>query len=249
MFGKKKRIIQTQAKNMERYRAEMEDMRQKNAVLQDLVDAVKKDNKRLTWQEKILTENLDKTEAAFRMATDEIERLRDEIQRRRRLYQAGTNKLRGNLGEMGRAFGQLQYQNTVLQANLNTMTETAAQYEQDVIAVTADNRELQARLLCYQGVEKLLFTAAAESAPAAEQEDSGKEADEEMQPPPNLTKPAKLLTVGSLVRWKKDTMNDVVYEIERFHVDEDGQTLANINIVNGTIGFTVPVEELEAVEE
>lgn len=64
------------------------------------------------------------------------------------------------------------------------------------------------------------------------------------QPP---QEPTRLLTVGSLVRWKEDTLN--VYEIDRFHTDEDGQTVADINIVNGTIGFTVPVEDLEAVEE
>lgn len=74
---------------------------------------------------------------------------------------------------------------------------------------------------------------------------ASKQTDEEMQQP---QEPTKLLTVGSLVRWKKDTMNDVVYEIERFHVDEGGQTVADIT--NGSIiGFTVPVEDLEAVEE
>ena len=74
-----------------------------------------------------------------------------------------------------------------------------------------------------------------------------KKADEEMQPP---QEPTKLLTVGGLVRWKYDTMmNDGVYEIKRFHVDEGGQTVADIYIVNCNVGFTVPVEDLEAVEE
>lgn len=65
----------------------------------------------------------------------------------------------------------------------------------------------------------------------------------EQNPPKEKT---KLLTVGSLVHWKKDKQNNV-HEIERFKVDEDGQTV--VCITNGIIGFVVPIEELEAVEE
>lgn len=65
----------------------------------------------------------------------------------------------------------------------------------------------------------------------------------EQKPPKEKT---KLLTVGSLVRWKEDKQNNV-YEIERFKVDGDGQTV--VCITNGIIGFVVPIEELEGVEE
>ena len=52
----------------------------------------------------------------------------------------------------------------------------------------------------------------------------------------------KLLTVGSLVKWRGD-----VYEIEKFEVDEHNQTVAHIG--DDRFTYWVPIEELEAVEE
>lgn len=61
----------------------------------------------------------------------------------------------------------------------------------------------------------------------------------EQNPPKEKT---KLLTVGSLVRWRGD-----VYEIEKFEIDEHNQTVAHIGDERFT--FWVPIEELEGVEE
>lgn len=174
MFGEKQKIIQTQEKHMERYREELEALRKENNTLRASVRILQRERQWEREQNEKWFKNSEKSEAAFRSATDEIERLRDEIQRRRRLYQAGTNKLRGNLGEMGRAFGQLRYQHTVLQKNLDVMTDTAAGYEREYMEATAENRELRARLLCYQGIEKLLFGSKEEPEPAAAPDDSGK---------------------------------------------------------------------------
>ena len=64
----------------------------------------------------------------------------------------------------------------------------------------------------------------------------------EQNPPKEET---KLLTVGSLVKWNGD-----VYEIKFFREDKDKQTLACIfKNANSTVGLTVPIEELEGVEE
>lgn len=64
----------------------------------------------------------------------------------------------------------------------------------------------------------------------------------EQNPPKEKT---KLLTVGSLVRWRGD-----VYEIRFFREDKDKQTLACIfKNANSAVGLTVPIEELEAMEE
>lgn len=54
--------------------------------------------------------------------------------------------------------------------------------------------------------------------------------------------PAKLLTVGSLIRY-----NGRVYEIERFTTDDDNQTIAHFG--DETWEYLIPVEELEAVNE
>ena len=55
----------------------------------------------------------------------------------------------------------------------------------------------------------------------------------------------KLLTVGALVKWNGD-----VYEIKFFREGKDKQTLACIfKNANSAVGLTVPIEELEAVEE
>lgn len=54
--------------------------------------------------------------------------------------------------------------------------------------------------------------------------------------------PAKLLTVGSLIRY-----NGRVYEIERFTTDDDNQTIAHFG--DEVWEYLIPVEELEAVNE
>lgn len=54
--------------------------------------------------------------------------------------------------------------------------------------------------------------------------------------------PAKLLTVGSLIRY-----NGRVYEIERFTTDDDNQTIAHFG--DEVWEYLIPVEELEAVPE
>ena len=54
--------------------------------------------------------------------------------------------------------------------------------------------------------------------------------------------PAKLLTVGSLIRY-----NGRVYEIERFTTDDDNQTIAHFG--DETWEYLIPVEELEGVME
>ncbi len=54
--------------------------------------------------------------------------------------------------------------------------------------------------------------------------------------------PAKLLTVGSLIRY-----NGRVYEIERFTTDDDNQTIAHFG--DETWEYLIPVEELEVVPE
>ena len=54
--------------------------------------------------------------------------------------------------------------------------------------------------------------------------------------------PAKLLTVGSLIRY-----NGRVYEIERFTTDDDNQTIAHFG--DEVWEYLIPVEELEAVTE
>lgn len=55
--------------------------------------------------------------------------------------------------------------------------------------------------------------------------------------------PAKLFTVGSLVKWRGDT-----YEIKRLYVDAKNQTIAAIR--DESFYFEdVPVEELEGVRE
>ena len=54
--------------------------------------------------------------------------------------------------------------------------------------------------------------------------------------------PAKLLTVGSLIRY-----NGRVYEIERFTTDDDNQTIAHFG--DETWEYLIPVEELEGVTE
>lgn len=54
--------------------------------------------------------------------------------------------------------------------------------------------------------------------------------------------PAKLLTVGSLIRY-----NGRVYEIERFTTDDDNQTIAHFG--DEVWEYLIPVEELEAVKE
>ena len=54
--------------------------------------------------------------------------------------------------------------------------------------------------------------------------------------------PAKLLTVGSLIRY-----NGRVYEIERFTTDDDNQTIAHFG--DETWEYLIPVEELEGVNE
>ena len=54
--------------------------------------------------------------------------------------------------------------------------------------------------------------------------------------------PAKLLTVGSLIRY-----NGRVYEIERFTTGDDNQTIAHFG--DETWEYLIPVEELEAVTE
>lgn len=60
--------------------------------------------------------------------------------------------------------------------------------------------------------------------------------------PPSHTKPAKLLTVGGVVRWQGEA-----FVIERFAMGEDNQTDAVITNDHATL--CVPVEELEEVEE
>lgn len=54
--------------------------------------------------------------------------------------------------------------------------------------------------------------------------------------------PAKLLTVGSLIRY-----NGRVYEIERFTTDDDNQTIAHFG--DEVWEYLIPVEELERVME
>ena len=54
--------------------------------------------------------------------------------------------------------------------------------------------------------------------------------------------PAKLLTVGSLIRY-----NGRVYEIERFTTDDDNQTIAHFG--DEVWEYLIPVEELEEVTE
>ena len=54
--------------------------------------------------------------------------------------------------------------------------------------------------------------------------------------------PAKLLTVGSLIRY-----NGRVYEIERFTTDDDNQTIAHFG--DEVWEYLIPVEELEGVME
>ena len=71
--------------------------------------------------------------------------------------------------------------------------------------------------------------------------------------------PAKLLTVGSLIRYNGRVYeieltvgsliryNGRVYEIERFTTDDDNQTIAHFG--DEVWEYLIPVEELEAVTE
>ncbi len=63
--------------------------------------------------------------------------------------------------------------------------------------------------------------------------------------PPKQEKhePAKLWTVGNICKW-----HERIYEIRFFWQDRDGQTLACIFMDGSTLGISVPIEELEAVE-
>jgi hypothetical protein len=64
--------------------------------------------------------------------------------------------------------------------------------------------------------------------------------------PPKQEKhePAKLWTVGNICKW-----HERIYEIRFFCQGKDGQTLACIFMDGSTLGISVPIEELEEVEE